>query len=276
MSGVDSDLPTFTGTNDKHGALHEIHIFMADLNPKQDVLQLYYDSVEKWNDARKCNARKCNAHKDKTNYQMKACFLTLVFRDVDGNEQAVQVMQSARYIRSNDTTYVVDQCHQDAEWFTERGLAVVREKIEAKAYGIKEIPLETKDVPNGKYFEFHIKVGRKDRDDSAPIRDSEIEELKKISREFSKQFKIPVPLSYNENKNKFNQDGQGHQRFLNVRFRKGRDVCAENVKAVKDAINDQTTYQVLKVIPEYVWFDTYIDMDKGWIDYTPEELNKMF
>ena len=151
---------------------------------------------------------------------------------------------------------------------------MVREKIEAMAYGINEIPL--KETPPGKYFEFHIKVGRKDREKACPIEPAEIDALRGVSQRFSSVFKIPVPLSYNENKNKVNQDGQGHQRFLNVRFREGRDTCVKRVNEVKCAIDADTDFKVLKVISEYVWYDTYTDMDKGWIDYTPEELKKMF
>ena len=257
-------LPTLTGTNDQD-ALHEIHIFMKDINPSEDVLKTYNVAVAEWNDKHPNSA-----------YKMKACFLALVFRDAEGNENVVKVMQSARYFRSNDTQKVVEQCHKDTKWFEERGLSVVREKIEAMAYGIREIPLNEVDVVEGKYFEFHIKVGRKDNEKECPIEDSEIDSLSSISQMFSNKFKVPVPLSYNENKNKLNQDGEGHQRFLNLRFRKGRNDCVERVNFVKSAIDDLTSFKVLKVISEYVWFDTCVDMDKGWIDYTQEELAKMF
>ena len=257
-------LPTLTGTNDQE-ALHEIHIFLKDLNPSEDVLKRYNSVVAEWNEKYPDNVHK-----------MKACFLALVFRDAEGKESVVKVMQSARYIRSNETQQVVNECRNDTKWFEDRGLEVVREKIEAMAYGIKEIPLEDAVVPKGKYFEFHIKVGRKDAEKECHIEDSEIDSLRKISQMFSREFKIPVPLSYNENKNKVNQDGEGHQRFLNLRFRKGRNDCVGHVNAVKSAIDDLTSFKVLKVISEYVWFDTYTEMDKGWIDYTPEELSKMF
>ena len=255
------NIPKLTGTNDTE-ALNEIHIFLKDLNPSEEILKRYNAAVEEWN----------TTHQE-ASHKMKACFLALVFRDSDGNENVVKVMQSARYIRGNHSNIVVDECHQDAKWFEDRKLPVVRQKIEAMAYGIQEIPLD--ETPPGKYFEFHIKVGRKDRDNSCPIEDDEINVLRELSVQFSSQFKIPVPLSYNENKNKYNQDGQGHQRFLNVRFRKGRTECADFVNQVKEAIN-ATHFRVLKVISEYVWFDTYTDMDKGWIDYTPEELEKMY
>jgi hypothetical protein len=256
----------YTAINESHKALHEIHIFLSELNPSPEILQEYFDAVNEWN----------QKFKSSVTHQMKACYLSLVFRDPEGNEKVVKVMQSARYYRSNDAQEVIQQSHNDADWFRQRNLSVIREKIEARAYGIREIPLKTEDLPNGKYFEFHIKVGRKNLSDSNPITSSEISELKNISRSFSQKFKIPVPLSYNENKNKFNQDGLGHQRFLNLRFREGRDISVEKVDLVKNAIDSETSFRVIKVIPEYVWFDTFPELDKGWIDYTNEELEKMF
>lgn len=82
--------------------------------------------------------------------------------------------------------------------------------------------------------------------------------------------------SYNENKNQFNEDGEGHQRFLNVRFRASRDECSKCLSELKAAIEEMTTFTVLKVISEYVWFDTLTALDNGWIDYSPEELAVMF
>jgi hypothetical protein len=192
--------PTLTGTSDDE-ALNEIHIFLGDLNPSAETLQKYNESVDEWNATHNEGPR------------MKACFLALVFRDAEGNENVVKVMQSARYIRSNDSSFIVSQCHEDAKWFEDRGLPVVREKIEAMAYGILEIPTDVEETPQGKYFEFHIKLTRKDAEKSCPIEPAEIYALRAISREFSQKLKIPVPLSYNENKNKENQDGQGHQKI---------------------------------------------------------------
>jgi hypothetical protein len=257
-------LPKLTGSGEKP-ATQEIHIFLLPLNPDEEILQNYYKAVNEWNET----------HSD-TDDKMKACFLALVFRDSKGNEKVVKVMQSARYFRSDDTEKVVQESHKDSKWFKERGFEVVREKIEASAYGISEIPLEDSDLPEGKYFEFHIKVGRKDRDETSPITPKEIEGLRQISRNFSSELKVPVPLSYNENKNKFNTDGQGHQRFLNMRFRKGRKFCKNQISNLKKAIEEKTGFYVIKVISEYVWYDTYKEMDNGWIDYSPEELKEMF
>jgi hypothetical protein len=61
-----------------------------------------------------------------------------------------------------------------------------------------------------------------------------------------------------------------------VRFRTSRDESVKCVNDLKNAIEKDSGFTVLKVISEYVWFDTLTDLDKGWIDYTPEELKKMF
>lgn len=261
---VSNVLPELTGTNGNN-AVQEIHIFLKDLNPTPETLQLYNAVVDEWNSLHPNTADK-----------MKACFLALVFRDPEGKENVVKVMQSARYLRCNSTAETVEEGHADAKWFEDHGLAVIREKIEATAFGINQIPLTLDALPSGKYFEFHIKVGRKDREKTCPIEPDEIDILQAISLQFSQQFRIPVPLSYNENKNKFNDDGEGHQRFLNVRFRCGRDAAVQCVKAIESAINEQTPFKVLKTISEYVWFDTLPELDRGWIDYSPEELTKMY
>ncbi len=245
-------------------AVHELHIFLQDLNPTSSQVERYYAVVNEW------NAR----HPDVTD-KMKACYLALVFRASDGKEQTISVMQSARYFRSNSTDDVVKAVHEDADWFAAKGFSVIREKIEASAYGIMGIP-QTEDAMQSyptKYFEFHIKIGRKDVDKSDLLTDGEISELKQVSERFTKRFKTPIPLSYNKNPDQLHRDGQGHQRFLNVRFRgKGLENVRECVKEIEKAINETRTFKVLKTISEYVWYDSFTQLDHGWIDYTQEEL----
>ncbi|MBS0628243.1 MAG: hypothetical protein JSS09_08540, partial [Verrucomicrobia bacterium] len=127
-----------------------------------------------------------------------------------------------------------------------------------------------------KYFEFHIKVGRLDKEDFCELTNLEIDQLKQISAEFTKKFKVPIPLSYNNNKDQHTGDKLGHQRFLNVRFRNiGFNSAASRVEAIKQAINNTGTFKVLKTISEYVWYDSYPVLDHGWIDYSPEELKDL-
>ena len=258
-----SSYPVMHGTGTL-AATHEAHIFLGELNPNQEQVLRYYKVVDEWN--------KC--HPEVTD-KMKACYLALVFRDPDGTEKTVSVMQSARYIRSNDMEAVVKETHEDADWFAQHDFSVIREKIEASAYGIHGIPLQDAEMERypTKYFEFHIKVGRADSQDRSELTDAEITELKNISEVFTKQFKTPVPLSYNRNPHQLGNDGQGHQRFLNVRFRKiGLEKVKEQVKEVESAINDTRSFKVIKTISEYVWYDSFTELDHGWIDYTKEEL----
>lgn len=122
------------------------------------------------------------------------------------------------------------------------------------------------------YFEHHIKVQRKDKNDNSPITPDEIEELRYVSKYLTHRYKSPVPLSYNKNKDKSgNNDGLGHQRFFNVRF---RNMGFEQIKAelimIKNIINTTTNFEVVKSIDEYVWYDTKPSVDHGWIDFEPD------
>ena len=247
-------------------ATHELHIFLGPINPNTETVERYQQVVEEWN------------QKYPSTLGMKPCLLTLIFRDQHGKPTNVTVMQSARYVRSNDDQYVIAQAMADAKWFTDHGFDVVRRKIEASAYGISGIPQTVQEVAQypSKYFEFHIKVGRKDASDTSAISEQEIEQLNNASFVCSKEYNIPVPLSYNNLKDKFNLDGEGHQRFLNVRFRGlGIKDIAPKLEDIKSTIAEQTRFKVLKVISEYVWYDDNTAMDHGWIDYSPAELENL-
>lgn len=114
-----------------------------------------------------------------------------------------------------------------------------------------------------KYFEFHIRVSRKNennKDSNCPISLEEINELSNISKEFSELFKIPVPSSYN--------NGQDHQRYLNVRFRNiGSNQARKNVDEIVQAIHNSHYFKLDKIIAEYVPYDSYTQLDNGWIDF---------
>lgn len=258
--------PTMIAKNisdDGLGALHEIHIFLNPLNPTEENLQQYYAAVNEWN------------NNNPTMMQMKACYLCLVF-NINGVDTDVCVMQSARYYRDNDTEKVINQCKADCVFFESRGLSVLREKIEANAHSINGIPIsqdDTKEFPLN-YFEFHIKVQRKNKAGnrySKPISDSELAQLKLVSKYLTHVYQRPVPLSYNKNKDKVQQDNEGHQRFFNVRFRNvGLDTIKTNLTIIKNIINTTTDFEVVKSIDEYVWYDTNPKVDHGWIDFEPD------
>jgi len=258
-------------------ATQEIHIFLGPLNPEEESLQRYYEATNLWNRDVYPQLIIEASNTGSMPAEMKPCHLALIFRK-DGEDNQVRVMQSARYYRCNDTEKVIAQAQEDAQWFKEHGFAVLRTKIEASAYGIEGIPQtdEQAEAFNG-YFEFHIKVCRKDLTDTSPIDEKEIEQLKAVSRYFTQVFKVPIPLSFNVNHNKTNQDGKGHQRFLNLRFRKtGLVNIKPRIEEIKQQIDETTNFRVVKVISEYVWYDTYPEMDHGWIDFTPEEFTQAY
>ena len=245
-------------------ALHEIHIFLSNLNPSEEELARYYEAVRQWNAS------------NPNEQPMKACYLDLVFKQ-DGKDVDVCVMQSARYFRSDSTDLVIDQCHKDAAFFKSHGFEILREKIEANAHSIEGIPLTNEDVEKypTKYFEFHIRVQRKNRDPS-PITEAEIEYLKRVSDYLTHTLQTPVPLSFNKNKDKENTDGKGHQRFLNVRFRHtGLDLIKERLREISTLIDKTSGLKVVNSIDEYVWFDTLTSLDHGWIDFRPDESQKI-
>lgn len=247
--------PSITCNGDQSiikGATHEIHIFLTPINPDQETLNRYFAVVEEWNVTRYEEERtliQCS--------KMKACHLSLEFH----SSTNVRVMQSARFVYENDMNKVIEASHRDAKWFESHGLSVVREKIEASAYGNLNIPQTNDEValhPNC-YFEFHIKVAGEE---------ASVENLRDLAGLYSKMYGVPVPFSHNLNPNQFHGDKQGHQLYFNMRFRNMGLKDAENAVAnLKTAIDEQqSSLKVVKTISEYVWFDTYCALDKGWIE----------
>ena len=245
-----SSYPRMKGIGNDLEATHEIHVFLAKLNPNKQELSMYDKAVNDWN--KKYYKNNGNSGRYKIT-PMKACYLALIFRDPNtGKEQEIDVMQTSRYIYCDDPEYVINQCHNDAEWFANKyKMNVIREKIEARAYGINGIPISDQQTKqfNTKYFEFHVKVGRKqnnnnsNQDELTTMKDDEIIELKKISKRFSDLYKIPIPLSFNKYK--------GYQRYLNLRFRNmGRDNAMMRVEKVVKEIEKNTRYKIIKIIPE--------------------------
>jgi hypothetical protein len=183
----------------------------------------------------------------------KACVLTLVFA---GNVE-VTVLQSARYVCGNDLGRLVQECESDAAFFRSHGFEVLREKIEASAYGAEGIPQDGPRPDHG-YFEFHIKV------------DGGLAEARAVAKAAGETHERPVPLSWNCRPDKHPGDGLGGQVFLNVRFR-DKGLC-EIKPLLHDTCEKLTDagLRVLKIISEFVWYDTLPEMDRGWID--PVEL----
>ena len=250
--------------NQTYGALHEIHIFLLPLNPDSATVEKAMLLTKEFNEKKVGDVQE---------YQMKMCFLTLVFRTAG----PVKVLQSARYFRSNDQNEVIKQAYIDANYFVANGFDVVRVKIEANANSNQGVPNEDEEAKlYPKYFEFHIKVQHKTAEKAELITEEESAALLDISKTFTKLFQTPVPISWNNVANCANPDNPGFQRFLNVRFRQiGMKKCKEQLDQIRKAIADQTNFKVTKSIDEYVWYDTYTEMDHGWIDFTPKEMEQV-
>lgn len=291
-----------TGTNNSL-ATHEIHLFFGPVYVGRDDLtdqeekatpewqqfhaaaEFYKQTVAKFNEEQLPKLRLRDDREELGTEQavhsvMKAPVLTLVFRDGKG-EKPVTVCQCARYVRCNSIDKLRAICAEEAAWFKAQGLAEIRQKIEASCGGIREIPEQAADTVNhpGCYFEFHIKVQREDAAKKPElITEEEEKELRTAADLLSSSLKIPIPLSFNREKNDDNKDNGGCQRFLNARFRSmGMAEIKPLLSRIKDSINNMPPsksglrYRHIKVIKEYVWFDTNKEMDHGWIDYTPEE-----
>ena len=271
----------------KLAATSEIHIFLAPVLEDPDseagraVVRKYKDAVSLWNAQELPRLKQRDGgvleHGDRAveHGPMKAPVLTLVFRDGAG-EKPLTVCQSARYVYCNDVRRVQELCHEDAAFFAAQGLEVIREKIEATAHGIDGVPQTSAEAVRYPhlYFEFHIKVQRHDASgEPLPVTAQEEAELRAVANTLSRDLNVPIPLSYNREKNENNRDNGGCQRFLNVRFYGlGMQEIKPKLERIYEAIKRDQRYSVLKTISEYVWYDTNKAMDKGWIDYAPDEL----
>ena len=271
-------VPELKGTG-KLAACSEIHIFMAPVlsstaDNYETVVERYKRAVQRWNEEQLPRLQKRDEGRV-THVEMKAPVLTLIFRDGKG-ENPVTVCQSARYVFCNDVARVQQLCHEDAEFFAAQGLEVIREKIEATAHGIDGVPQTSAEAVRYPhlYFEFHIKVQRHDASgEPLPVTAEEEAELRAVANTLSRDLNVPIPLSYNREKNENNRDNGGCQRFLNVRFYGlGMQEIKPKLERIYEAIKRDQRYSVLKTISEYVWYDTNKAMDKGWIDYAPDEL----
>lgn len=241
-------------------ALQESHIFLLPVwdegsNP------IDWDLVTKYNDV----INKFNLHMENTypNWKpMKNPLLALNFV----NKGYLTVMQSSLYLLSNNKTDIIKCTHMLANLFKVAGFTVIREKIEASVYGIDGIPQTISEANKySGYFEFHIRVESKTLSgDKLPLESKEIDLLDIISKQFEQKFGIPVPISFNRS---VHLDG-GYQRYLNVRFRNiGAVDALDKVKEITSRINESDNLKVVKVISEYVWYDTFVELDKGWIDF---------
>jgi hypothetical protein len=249
--------PQLTGTS--CNALHEIHIFFGNLwvgcEPDENEIAKYKEVVTMYNEV-------YEGLSIPTFKRMKSPVLTLNFREVG----EITVMQSSLYYLSNSMVEVIEKSHQIAELFEASQFKILREKIEVSVDGVKGIPqTDEEGQKTSKYFEFHIRCERKDSTSNLPLTEEENECLQKISQQLASKLEIPVPLSYNRTKEK---NGEGLQRYLNVRFRNMGMLQIEKIlNEIKELIFHSSPFVVKKIIREFVWYDTNVAMDKGWIDF---------
>lgn len=258
-SNVIKITPEMTGKSGSL-ALQESHIFLLPVW-NENTNPIDFDLVKKYNQV----IEMFNFHMENTysNWKpMKNPLLALNFV----NQGYLTVMQSSLYLMTNNKLDLINCTHQLANLFKNAGFVVIREKIEASVYGIDGIP-QTTDEANkySGYFEFHIRVESKNNSgDKNPLDKQELDLLDSISKEFEQKFNIPVPTSFNRSTH---LDG-GYQRYLNVRFRNiGSIESLDKVKEITKKINESDNLKVIKVISEYVWYDTFVELDKGWIDF---------
>lgn len=252
-------------------AQHEIHIFLLPLNPNTETIKSYYQAVDDW------NTNHQTEYTDKFgDFRMKACHLCLIYREKGTfEEKPVFVMQSSVYIKSDDMSEIIKECHKQAKYFQDKGFTILREKIEAMAYGIDGIPISSSDVikyddnefTKSPYFEFHIKCKFEKDGDNTPLTDENISLLKSCANRISAKYGSPCPLSYNINPHQFGHDCAGNQRFINIRFRNiGLEEIDINLRNIKLIMESEGIY-IIKRISEYVWYDTNPNVDQGWIDF---------
>lgn len=251
-------------------AQHEIHIFLNPINPSDNDIVKYYCCVNKWNQE---NSQKYSEKYG--NFIMKPCLLELIFREkYSFKEIPVKVMQSAVYIKCNDMSAVIDESHKQVQYFKDNGFSILREKIEAIAYGMQGIPREDaqvvvykkNDYIDSPYFEAHIKCELANQS-----LEKDIALLQECCNFVTLKYKTPCPFSYNCNPNKLPNDNQGSQMFINTRFRKlGLNNVTNELSTIKNFIKSKNI-KIIKAIVEYVWYDTNVAVDRYWIDFDPSE-----
>lgn len=273
-----SGLPTMKACGNAM-ACHEVHTFMILDQPSDDTRtaeewfceaeRRYKEAGKEWN--RLYHAKLNAEHKGFAVFEKMATpVLALLFRkepekfDCD-NLHKVVILQSARHISCNNLHTVVEQQNADMEYFESKGFRVVRQKIEVLPGNIPSMPQSAEEASKypSLYFECHIKVELNESEQRVQIREDEIERLVQISKRFTKEFGIPVPLSYNVATTK----RKPLQRYLNVRFQGlGMPEMKQKIKQVQNAITEEGTFRHVKNIFEGVWADSNRAMDYGWID----------
>lgn len=210
----------------------EIHIFVMPLDPSPEIAQRFTDA--------------CGTH-------MKGLLLRLDYE----NKGFVGVLQTSRYVRGS-LADAIAAADVDADILTKAGFEVVRKKVEAVATndGVPQNASDAQHSPADRYFEFHLLIHNTSGE---PISNDQVVSLRSIAESMRDRLKQPVPLSYNALK--------PGQRFLNLRARGvGLEDAMVPVRDLQQHIKQAGTLDVVKVISEYICFDTNRAIDNGWLE----------
>lgn len=244
--------PLIEGKASDSPAVHELHVYL-EVNPTIEKVCQFIKSVNQWNDKYPELKRKMKA------YNVGALD--------EATGKAVYVMLSARNFQSNSQDAVIAELKSDAKWFEEQGFKILRQKIEAKALISLGIPLNGDEMKNypGSYYEFHVQVARKNTEDKSAFSEAEINELNKLSKTLSEQLRIPVPQSFSMNNDSVVAGDRSHgcRRFFDLRFHKlGLNDILPLLEKVQKTIDKTGSFRHVKNINEYVWYDTYPQLDQ--------------
>lgn len=246
-------------------AMYEIHIFLAPFwtnvnDIDYNVVGMYQRLVQFYNDVFR------NSYPYFKN--MGAPVLTLLF---EGNVE-VTVLQSSQYYLSDNIENVIQVLHATADMFASCGFSVIREKLEVMTNATSGIPLKNDDINDVNrlnYFEYHIRIEH--TNDSNPnknviaMESPEYLAIVDVAKRCEEEFEIKVSLSYNRTPDK-SFDGIYYQRYLNLRI---KNVGLESANSVADKIceyiNSLCIIKVAKIHREYIVYDSYEVLDRGWI-----------
>jgi hypothetical protein len=253
------NVPEYLSSCPEIKGLSEIHIFFTPICPRPQTVKKFEEI---------CDLITKSRSSEPGIRPIKPCHLSLNFKNIGD----LRVMQSSRYIMSQDMYHVIKECNDEADKMQQmfddaynsgeidEKVSVIREKIEAIA-SAQGVPCTDTDAQKfSRYFEFHIKLKRKNSESNDEITEQEIIELKELANILSDKYQRPVPLSFVNN--------CIHQRYLNVRFETlGSESARKIVAEIEQSINNTHNFCWDKTISEYVWFDSYRALDSGWIDF---------
>lgn len=152
---------------------------------------------------------------------------------------------------SGNVASQIERAHGICREIRTLGCEVLRVKVEA-AVTNSNIPQHKRHTLSDRYFEHHIKVVL------APNRISTLESIAQTQKS---------QLSQNARRQR--DDGR-YERFVTQRvYHAGLPAAAAMLKPLLSALTD-ASFEIAEVEQEYVWHDSNVTLDRGWIDATGE------